>query len=206
MKLSLFALAWTNNWCGQISTKDSFVTVHKTNEYIYPLYNALFLDALVIGKTSPNSHTARTELRECENKKPVYWNSKTPKKLKVKLAVISLPKIVKSTAISQIKFKEHGAAMMVFLLNKRIYVKTDKTKITLDDDYNLGNVLELEYKVCSGNVSVKYRNGKTFKRISYITAPFENAYFKIGNYVQSKAPPETANYKTRVIIYDAVLS
>ena len=199
-------LFWALNWCAQVSFIDRFQTIFKQNDYIYSVDGVnLHLDTLVTGIPSKSSKYARTELRECNAGKRVFWNSdKGTKVLSVILSIETLPKVVQSTMFSQVKLNGDGAALMAFLRRDLVYVKyragNETGRIIVDTNHKLGT--KFRFTIVVSNDTVKfyyYKHGYSYN--NGYKLKFRDAYFKVGNYIQS--PPENeSEYTTRVIIYD----
>jgi hypothetical protein len=205
MKASI-GFIWVMNWCAQVSFIDKFKTILESNEYIYPSINGdLYMNTLTIGIPSKTSKYARTELRECNNGKKVFWDSDNGTKvLSVVLSIETLPKIIQSTMFIQVKLKGDGAGLMAFLRKSLVYIRyrigNQTERITVDTNYKLGT--KFRFTVVVSNNTVKfyyYKRGYSYN--NGYKLKFKDAYFKVGNYIQS--PPENeTNYTTRVIIYD----
>ena len=200
----------------QISTDLDFKLVKNLDKVPtkYITIKDKYIDLICIagGVTSPNSQYSRTEFREVnENGNNKYWDSDIPiKTMYGRLSVIKLPIIKKSVMFSQIKSRTHGAPLMMFLKDSRVYMvcNTDnfKKRQDIDLNYSLGDIITFKYTVSKGKVSIEYRrNNLKQVKIEY-NMEFKSVYFKVGNYMQSKSPPEPKENTSIVRIYNVQIS
>lgn len=165
------------------------------------------LTAVAGGKPSSNSKYSRTEFRQVDKDgKNTYWDSDSKTSMYGRLSVDKLPKVKKSVMFSQIKLKTHGAVLMMFLRERQVYMVCNTAKFKLrnviDTEYSLGDIISFSYSVDNSNVTVRYCNegSDASVKINY-RVEFSNAYFKVGNYMQSASPPEDKDSTTIVTLY-----
>lgn len=200
----------------QVSMPNKFVAFRDlssvSKDYLLVDKSGKFIDLICIagGFTSPNSKTSRTELREMTGNKKAYWNSDVYKTMYGKLSIEKLPIVKKSVMFSQIKYKTHGAALMMFLKDKVVYLVCNSVNFNkrqvLDTKYSLGDLITFKYIIDNGKISVYYQRNELKEVLVEYNVDFVDAYFKVGNYMQSLSPPEPKDSTSIVRIYSLQLS
>ena len=183
----------------KLNVPEGIITPMRSDEYKQPLLDsysneswfhsnaagdAVVFKAHAGGTTTKGSGYPRSELREmtANGTKNASWaSSEGIHTLFVDLKVTHLPVVKPHIVIGQIHDAEDD--VIVFRLEKnKLFVKLDDIDgPVLDDNYKLGNRINLMFKV-QNNETECYYNGKL--KYTYKKA-FVNSYFKAGAYVQS---------------------
>jgi hypothetical protein len=153
--------------------------------------------APVDGVTTPNTYYARAELRflnEWRTDKGKHW-------LEAGLAITETPGGKPHVVCAQIHDGSDDV-MQVRLEAKHLFVVVGSKRITLTDNYRLGNRFHLRIGVKRGRIHVHY-NGVYLGKIKRKAS---GCYWKCGCYTQAtnKVPPSSDKYGTgagEVIIY-----
>ncbi|CDF80366.1 alginate lyase (PL6/PL7/CBM32) [Formosa agariphila KMM 3901] len=187
--------------------------------------------------TTPNSDNIRSELREREEdgSKDVYWTTEGTHELYVKQAITHLP-INKSHLVATQIHGDKAAgiddSMVMRLEGSHLFLSFNggklRSNVTITQNYNLGDVHEVIFKVVDGkhycyyaedgNLKNAYDSGNASQYLvradgnDYVMdINYNQSYFKVGNYTQSNPEEEgddtddPDNYG-EVLVYDFSVS
>lgn len=218
-------------------TEDKTLCNEPNNEYFYVNTTG---DAIVFrtpirsdSGTTPNSKNIRSELRERkeDGSLDIYWTTEGTHTLYVKQAITHLPIKKPALVATQIHGdKEAGIddAMVLRLESSHLFLSFNGGKlrenITISNNYTLGTVHEVIFKVVDGkhycyyseegNLLHAYQNNTASQYLIKVDGndyvmdlDYDQSYFKVGNYTQSNPTEEddftglTNNYG-EVLVYD----
>jgi poly(beta-D-mannuronate) lyase len=168
--------------------------------------NGVQFQAPVGGVTTANSSYPRSELREMTangSKRASWSNTSGTNTMTIRQAITHVPAVKNELVAGQI----HDAfeyVILVRLNGSTLFVQADGENIgSLDNNYVLGTVFDLQLIASDGHIRVLY-NG--VKKADYVKSG-SGYYFKAGCYTQSNpAKGDDPNDFGQVVIYDLQVS
>ncbi len=188
------------------------------NEYYYVDGDAIVFYSPIKddNNSTPNSPYIRSELRERtdDGKEDVYWTTDGTHVIYVKQAITHLPIVKDHLVATQIhgnKTEGIDDAMVLRLEGTHLFLSFNggdlQEDLTIKNDYALGTIHEVIFKVVDGKHYVYYsEDGKLNKLYddgvaeSYLIKSddtdyvmdlsYDETYFKVGNYTQSNSSKE----------------
>ena len=152
------------------------------------------------GVTTKNSSYPRSELREMDGAAKASWsNTSGTHTLAVRQAITALPSSKPEIVSAQIHDGSDDV-MQVRLEGSRLLVQYDdgRSEITIDPNYRLGTVFDVQIVAADGRVRVLY-NGAAKAELERSGSGW---YFKSGSYLQSNpSKGDRASVVGTVVIY-----
>ncbi len=170
--------------------------------FVSPDGKSVVFRARCDGVTTRGSKFPRCELREANRVtgRGVSWSTDDtdPHVMKLRLAITQTPQVKKHVVCAQIHDADDDL-MMVRLEGHKLFVERNGLEeVTLNDNYQLGTVIDVEIKAAAGEVTVSYNNIEKMRwKISR-----DGCFFKTGVYTQSNvARGDQANAYGEVTIH-----
>lgn len=141
--------------------------------------------------TTPNTKYSRCELRELRNGKLASWTTAQPNTLEFSFKITSIPKLKPRIVIGQIHDSKDDLIELLADFQTGVYE-------VVHDSYHYGNLVEgikqdvwYTVQISTNSEGIVVKCGKNIVKTT-LEKSVSGCYFKLGNYLQSKEPNDSA--------------
>lgn len=147
--------------------------------------------APVNASTTENSNYPRSELREmtADGSKEAFWSSTAGiHTLFIEEAITAVPMVKQDVVAGQIHGDDDDLIVIRLEYPKLFISRGSSNLFTLDEKYTLGKRFSVKFLATDGKIMVYYNEG--LAPVYILEKKVEQAYFKVGVYIQSNCDTE----------------